>query len=160
MWTMGAPDVSRRCAAGGEAGEPVVAVEHVVGDALAGREAPDAVDELGQVVVDLVLVVGALGAGRQVDDAHVVAEAGRDALDALVLRAREDVDRQAAVAQLARELAHVDVHAAGLLAAEGGEGTGVDAEHGDARLDVVLTQLFLETRLLWRDSYLNARDVV
>ncbi len=103
-----------------------MAVEDVVGDALAGGEAADAVDELGQVMVDLVLVVGPLGAGGQVDDTHALAETGGDALDAGVLGAGEDVDGEAAVAELAGELADVNVHAAGLLAAKGGKGTGVN----------------------------------
>ena len=89
-------------------------------------------DELVQVVVDQVLVVGLLGPGGQVDDARLVAQAIADARDGGVLRAGEYIDGQPPPAQLTCQLAHIDVHPARLLAAKGGERAGMHAEHRNA----------------------------
>ena len=52
-----------------------------------------------------------------------------DARDGGVLRAGVDVHRDAAPRQLARQVAHVDVHAARFLAAQRGQRAGMDADH-------------------------------
>ncbi len=51
-----------------------------------------------------------------------------------ILRAGEHIDVHAHAAELARDLAHVHVHAAGLLPAERGEGAGVHRQHRDREL--------------------------
>src|SRR4029450_1588585 len=59
--------------------------------------------------------------------------------DRRILRAREDVDAHAHASELARHLADVDVHPARLLATEGGERTGVNAQHRDVQVHWILT---------------------
>src|SRR2546421_8210592 len=66
------------------------------------------------------------------DDARALAQT-HDLRDGGILRAREDVDGGAHARELPRQLTHVDVHAARLLAAKRGERARVDAEHGDAK---------------------------
>ena len=71
----------------------------------------------------------AVGAGAQVDDADIGArldDGGGIGLGA----AGEDVDEVAAASHLAAELAHVDVHAAGLAVAQGRQRRRVRADDG------------------------------
>ena len=57
------------------AGQPVVAVNHVVVQVFLVRERKHALDELRQVVEDRVLVAGSFRPGRDVDDARLFAQA-------------------------------------------------------------------------------------
>ena len=112
------------------AGEPVVAVQEVVLDAVGEAPRLDAVHEFLEVGVDALARHRRLRPRRQVDHARAVGQT-HHARDGGVLRAREHVHGRAHARQLARELAHVDVHAARLLAAERGERARVHAEHRD-----------------------------
>ena len=112
--------------------EPVVPVDDVVVDALVPPMLFHAFDELAQVLVDGRAPDGRLRPHGQVDDARAVPKL-RHAGNAGILRPREDVHGHPHAAELTRGLAHVHVHAARLLPAEGGKGTRVDAEHGHAQ---------------------------
>src|SRR5439155_25636430 len=87
--------------------------------------------ELVEVVVDVHLRPVPDGPRFDVDHARVLAEL----LDARVVPlapAREDVHLDTTLAECARDLAHVDVHAAGVATAELRERARVDREHRDA----------------------------
>src|SRR5437870_3581039 len=133
----------RRRAAGlererGDAGEPVVSVDQVIVDRPRDTPRLDAVDKLVEMVVDALAGHRRLVARRQVDHAGSLAELHHPR-DRRVLRAREDIDGDAHAPELARYLAHVDVHPAGFLPAESGQRAGVDAEHRDAQAHRILT---------------------
>ena len=90
----------------------------------------DAVDELVEMRVDALALHRRLRPGGKMHDPRALAE--RDhAADRRVLRAREDVDPEPHPAELPRELADVDVHAARLLAPQRRERARVHAQHGD-----------------------------
>ncbi len=112
----------------GHPGEPVVRVDHVVGDAALPREVLDAGRELVEVGMNRLAGHRRLGARGQVHHAGAGTELDHPG-DRRVLRPGEDVDVEPHAPELARDLPHVDVHPAGLLAAQGGEGTGVHREH-------------------------------
>ena len=113
------------------AGHPVVAVHHVVGDALARREREYVRLELVEVRCDHFFADRRARTRGDVDDARVRAERlgqrriGRRG-------AGEDIDAVATRAERLAELADVDVHAAGLAAAHRRQRRRVDAQHGDA----------------------------
>ncbi len=113
--------------AGDLARKPVVREEEVVLDSLRGRERCDLVREPGHLVEEGVLVEP--HSGRQVNHPRE----GRQGLDCGIVRrlkTREDVGGDAAVAEGATHLAHIDVEAAvGVLAQRCG-GRGV---HGNDR---------------------------
>ena len=112
--------------------KPVVRVHDVVAPALAF----DMLEELRGELVEM-LIHGHLRpvADRtrwNVNDACV----GPDLLDARVVLlppAREHVDLDAALAEVARELAHVDIHTARIAAAELRQRARVHRDHRDAR---------------------------
>lgn len=108
-----------------------MAVDQVVADALIVCELKDAVHELRDVVGQFPLRQRDLGAGRHMDDAVAVAEVVQNVRDVLILRAREHVHVDAHWAEIARQVADVDVHPAGVLAAERCQRTGVIGKHGD-----------------------------
>ena len=112
--------------------EPVVSVNQVVLDPSRDPPCLDAIDELVEVIVDALARHRRLRSRRQVHHPRALAQRN-DAADRRILRAREDVDREAHAPELTAELAHVHVHAARLLAAEDGERTRVHAQHGDAQ---------------------------
>src|SRR4029077_12343950 len=114
----------------GDAGEPVVGVDQVVRDAALPRELLDARRELAQMGVDRLARHRSLRARGQVHHAGARPQLHHPG-NGRVLRAGEHVDVQPHAAELARDLAHVDVHAPRLLAAESGEGAGVHREHRD-----------------------------
>ena len=116
----------------GHAGEPVVRVNHVVVYPFGPAVRLDTLDELRQIRVDGMALERRLWSRGEMDDARALAEIGHPG-DRRVLGAREDVHIHAHAAELSRRLAHVHVHPARLLAPEGGEGAGVDAEDGDAQ---------------------------
>src|SRR5581483_3011761 len=112
--------------------EPVVAVHDRVLDALALDEPFEVVDERRQVLDDRVLVDAVAWTGVEVDDARTGAER-HDARQARLRLAREDVDVDAGAAELAAQLADVELHPADLARAELVERAAVHAEHRDAR---------------------------
>ena len=108
-----------------------MAVQHIVLDRVGLRLRQHAIHELGQVVIDQVLVVGMLRAGGNVDHARPRPQFVADARRVGVLRAGVDINAVAAAGQLTRQVAHVDVHPARLFAAQRRQGASVDAQHGD-----------------------------
>src|SRR5437667_12073189 len=106
-------------------------MDDVVVDALGPAMRLDTLDELGQMGMNRVPLDGRVGPRGQMD--HSRPCPGVDhAWNGRVLGAREDVHGHPHARELPRRLAHVDVHASRLLAPEGGQGAGVDAEDGDA----------------------------
>ena len=122
----------------GDAGEPVVGVDQVVVDRSRDPPRVDPVDELVQVAVNPHAGHRRLVAGRQVDDTGALAER-HHARNRRVLRAREDVDRYAHAAELARDLPDVHVHTARFLAAQRGQRARVHAQHRDVQVHRILT---------------------
>ena len=116
----------------GDAGEPVVAVQQVVVEAVGEAPRLDAFHELVEMLVHALARHGRLRPRRQVDHARPLGQT-HDARNVGILRAREHVDHGAHARQLARELAHVHVHTARFLASERGKRTRVHAEHRDAQ---------------------------
>ena len=112
--------------------EPVVRMDQVV-VAVGDPPRVRAAHEVVEVVDDALARHRGLGAGRQVDHPHARGERDHPR-DRGVLGAREHVHQDAHAAELARELADVDVHPARLLAAERGQRAGVHAEHRDAEI--------------------------
>ena len=66
------------------------------------------------------------------DDSAVGAEVAVDARHVRVLRASEAVYGNPPPAQLATQVADVDVHPARLLTPQGSQRAGMDTDHGDA----------------------------
>src|SRR5262249_3897214 len=89
-------------------------------------------DKFWQMWVHLVRIKGSLRPGRDVDHAGIFAQHLVDVRDARILAAGEHVDLDAAPSQFAAQIAHVDVHAAGFLAAKHGQRAGVHAQHRDS----------------------------
>ena len=116
----------------GHSRQPVVRMDHVVVDALGPAMRLDTLDELGQMRVNRGPPDGGVGPRGQMDDPRAFPEIGH-AGNRRILGAREDVDGHPHAGELPRRLAHVHVHAPRLLAPEGSEGAGVDAEHRDAK---------------------------
>ena len=107
-------------------------VDEVVALAFGGHVLEELLAELVEMLVDGHLRPVPDRSGLDVDDACVRAEL----LDARVVPlapACEDVDLDAARAEIARELADVHVHAARVAAAELRERARVDGEHRDSR---------------------------
>jgi hypothetical protein len=119
----GAPRLAQPQA--GHAGEPVVRVDQIVGQALIERELLHPGRELLEVRVHR--LAGHRGLGPRWQVHHPRARTQLDhPRDGGVLGAGEDVDVHAHPPELARDLPHVHVHAARLLAPERGQGAGVD----------------------------------
>ena len=114
----------------GQARQPVVAVQQRVAAAGPALERFHAVDERVEIGHDLGRGHRSLRTRLDVHDARARAE--RDDLgNARGLAPREHVDLEPEPTQVARDLADVHVHPAGLLAAERGEGTRVDGDEAD-----------------------------
>ena len=113
------------------AGEPVVRVDEVV---VAGRrvrgDAHHPGGEGAQLAREVLLGQALVGAGRHVphDDARLDLDDGR--LGG-ARGAGEEVDGDAATGELAGDLEHVDVHAAGVALAGLGQRGGVHGDHRD-----------------------------
>ena len=105
--------------AGSQAGEPVVAVDHVVLHAFPPGKVQHAAHKLGDMIGYPVLVVGGLRPGRYVDHAGLWPEPMADTGDVRILRAGETVDRHPLPAQFTAQVADIDIHAPCLFAAEG-----------------------------------------
>ena len=112
------------------AGQPVVGVHHVVAEVLGTLEGVELVDELGDVLVG-VLLGPVVGAGLEVDDPGVLAE-GHYLLVPGVVPAGVDVDGASHLAERSRGLEDVDVHAAGVALSKARHRAAVYAQHGDS----------------------------
>ncbi len=126
------PKVRER--SGGQSRHPVVAVDHIIADALLVRELKDAVHELRDVICQLAFRHRNLRPCGNMDDAVAEAEVVQNVRDVLILRAREHVHVDAHLAETARQVADVNVHPAGVLAAERCQRTGVIGKHGDVHI--------------------------
>ena len=116
---------------GGEAGEPVVRMDQVIGRAAARDHAAHGGGELRHESIDRLAIEGSRRTGRHVEDGDVVRAA--DLLRGVgVVAAGEDIDLIAEVSELAGEFADVDVHPARLGRARLGQGGGVGANEGQA----------------------------
>ena len=116
---------------------PVVAVHEVVGLALVGGEARHLRGEGGHEGCQQLLLKRGGRAGGELHESKVGGE--RRHLGPLTIEAGEDVDMVPAPGELAREFAHVDVHATRVATAERGDGIGVVGNVRDShgRLDSV-----------------------
>ena len=103
-------------------------MNEVVLDAVAEPPQVEGVHKLVEVTIDILPRHRRFRPCREVDDADTRCQLD-DPLDLGVLRAREDVHVEPHPAELARHLAHVDVHAARFFAAEGRQRAGVHAQH-------------------------------
>ncbi len=108
-----------------------MAVKHLVGQLLLPGKIHDALDKLRQVIEDEIFVIRSHRPGGQVDDTAVMAQAIADLGQVGILLAGEDVHEKTSSPQFAAQIADVDVHAAGLLASQRGQGTGMSTDHGD-----------------------------
>jgi hypothetical protein len=116
----------------GETRQPVVTVHEVVADALRGAERLNPLGELLEMVGDGRPRDRAGRARGHVDHAGPRTEAHHLG-DRGVLASREHVDLEPETSERPRQLADVHVHATRLLAAEGGQRTGVHRQHRDPR---------------------------
>ena len=87
--------------------------------------------EIAQVAEKAILPLASFRAGAEMDHAHVLAR-GNDVRAVAVRATGKDVDEIAPPAHLAAELAHVDVHAAGLPISQRRQRRRVRANDGDA----------------------------
>jgi len=104
-----------------------VGVDDIVANALAEGVEGHFGGEFGQVGEELILVEGFWRAGGDGDDVDAGAE-GSDLGGGGTRSPGEDVDWEAEAGEVAGELTDVDVHPAGVFAAEGGEGGRMDAD--------------------------------
>jgi hypothetical protein len=121
----------------GQAREPVVTVQYVVPDPFRLGEAFDVRDERRQVIQQPVPRQRRLGSGRDMDDPVAMAQIVEHMRDVLVLRTSEDIRSNAAPAQLARQVADVDIHPTRIFAAQRRQRAGVVGDHGDAHLVII-----------------------
>jgi len=75
------------------------------------------------------------------DDAVAVTQVVQHVRDVFILGAGEDVHVHALLAQVMGQLAHVDVHAAGVFAAKGRQGAGMIRKHGHIEHLILLFQV-------------------
>ena len=112
-------------------GEPVVAVDEIVGEGIRRDVATQGLGERWEAAVEVLLrflrrsrvEVNQASARAQIDDGWVVR----------VVRPGEDVDADPAPPELFGGLAEEDVHAPGVFLTEPGDGASVDADEGDAQ---------------------------
>src|SRR5690349_16872304 len=114
----------------GPAREPVVAMHDVVANTLSQREQRDLVGKIRQIAEDSVFGDGAGWSG--VDRNNARAARQLDYLwSQLVCAAGEDIDSDAQLIELARQLADVDVEPTRVRAAQHCQWRGVHAQHRD-----------------------------
>ena len=113
------------------AGEPIVAVDDIVADAVAQGEEGHLGGEGREDVEERALVDRGGRAGADVDHAHVLV--GRHHVGQVGIGpARKNIDRDTQATELPAEFADVDVEAPGVLLPEPRQRGGVDADHRHA----------------------------
>ncbi len=116
---------------GGQARHPVMAVNDIIADAALGGKLLDASHKLWNVFGQFTLGHGLFRPGGDVDNAVAKPQVVQDVRDVLILRAGKNIDVYPLAAQFGRQIADVNVHAAGVFAPQGRKRTGMVRNHGD-----------------------------
>ncbi len=113
------------------AGEPVMAVDHIIPRALPLPEALQRVKESRKMRVEDCFGSVPTRPKIQMDEAHIFRNPQNVAACKAAAGARVDIHAMAAQTHVPRELTDVDAHSARVLGAETAYGAGVYADHGD-----------------------------
>src|SRR5579875_408287 len=102
----------------GHAGEPVVAVQKVIGPAFVSGKILNLARKGWQILIEIVFVDGSNRPGLDMDHAHAWSKLDNFGLSGL-RTASENVNGAVGAAQFAGQFADIDIHASGVLRAPG-----------------------------------------
>ena len=114
------------------AGKPVVAVDQIVAPRLTGSEHLEFSEEIRQVRKNGHGIQMIFATPFQMNKSYIGSQFSHTRTST-ILPSREYVDTVSSLGQLAGELPDIDAHPAGILGAQLSNGTGMDAQHGDAK---------------------------
>ncbi len=106
-------------------------MDQVILDVFLGSESSDPLCKSGNVINQFLFWQGNFRSCGYMH--HTVAEAQivQHVRHVLILRAGEDIDMHTQCSHSGGQFTHIHVHAAGILAAQNGQGAGVVGNHGD-----------------------------
>src|SRR5579883_2639777 len=114
----------------GHTGEPVMAVQQVIGSLLAARKLFDVEHKGGEILVKLALIHRCNRTGLNVDHTHTRSEVNDLWLIGLCATCK-DINDKVRAAQLAGQFTNIDIHAPGVFRTPWhGQRRRMDAEHG------------------------------
>ncbi len=122
-----APGIAQRLRR--QPGHPIVAVDHVVLDSLFGGKLFDSLHKFGDVFCNIALALWLFGPGRDMHHAIAESQFMNHVRHVFILRAGEHIHMDSHPPQFARQIADINIHPAGILAPEGGQGTGMIGKH-------------------------------